>query len=210
MYLNVLFCICKAVKSQFEIYKFNSKPKGKSSSLDKGWAGNWWFPVTRWRSSAPRPGPLGNGCTLVFVHETPNGTIIVCLHVFYDALVCQFKRIMYFCSVKHNGNRIMTALQLNAELFRELSITSRGWEHYAESRESLNIYPFNRPSPNLPLYGEAFLALFSPHRGGIRGVYLHLFNLFNFSTFNFSPFNLFNFSPFLHSWGIWFAFSRVL
>ncbi len=35
-----------------------------------------------------------NGCMLVFVLETHNGTIIVCFHVFYDVLVCQFKRFM--------------------------------------------------------------------------------------------------------------------
>ena len=42
-------------------------------------------------------------------------------------------------------------------------------DEVAEVEKFLENNIIERPSPNLPLYGEAFLAWCSPHRGGVRG-----------------------------------------
>lgn len=67
-------------------------------------------------------GAIRNGSTFVFVLNAGNGAIFVCFHLFYVVFVCLFKGNMYFCSRNQKKDRIMTSLQLNAELFRELSI----------------------------------------------------------------------------------------
>jgi len=67
-------------------------------------------------------GTIWNGSTLFVVLETRNGSGFICFHIFYEVFICRFGSYMYFCGVKQKKDRIMTALQMNAELFRELSI----------------------------------------------------------------------------------------
>ena len=48
--------------------------------------------------------------------------IFLLIFYFFHCFLCLFRNYSYFCTLKSKRFEVMTALQLNAELFRELSI----------------------------------------------------------------------------------------